>query len=126
LTDYWTDHHLKKKYIPVAVFNTGRKPRDELLAIVEGLNDPYFAVAYSVDQVLSISNANHEIEHTMETRRHAQHVANFFVDEARRNRNKFESFEAEEALILENNFEISAVEVKTGPKEFAIRDIYFL
>lgn len=73
-----------------------------------------------------MSNANHEIEHTIETRRHAQHLANFFVDEARRNRNRFDSFEAEEASILENNYDVSAVEIKTGPNEFAIRDVYIL
>ncbi len=110
--------------MPVSVFDTGRESKNELISMVEGINDPYFGVAYSIDQVASINNCNEEIDHSIEARRHSAHIANFLVDEAKRNKNRFGSHE-EEMNSMIDNYDVAAVELK-HEGVYNVRDVYIL
>ena len=79
---------------------------------MEGVIYPFFGLAYSIDKVLY--NVDESVDERLDTSplsvRHAQRLANFFVDEARLSGNFFQ-FRDDESKQLISNFDTQLVEV---------------
>jgi len=71
------DSALYKKYKPLAVYETGAKDGEQVIAIVEGIDVPIYAFAYGVELVQfyfenSTDNLDdHILDHTIVARTHA-------------------------------------------------------
>jgi hypothetical protein len=62
--------------------------------MIEAVDLPIFGVAYSVEMTQFVfadpfAEQGVLIDHSYQAREHAQHIANFIVDEARLNENRF-------------------------------------
>jgi hypothetical protein len=75
---------------PTVTYNQdGVSAENEYVAMVEGISFPFFGFAYSPDKVLY--NYDYDLEDIIDFSRrsikHAQFLANFFVDEAKLSNN---------------------------------------
>ena len=87
---------LSRYVIPIATFHKqDASINDEFVAMIEGIKDPVFGIAYSLDKVQYNFNSsvNDKVDHSRYSLKHAQKLANFFVDEARLSPNSFRNHE---------------------------------
>lgn len=99
-----------KTFVPVATFDAGSNAHrlDEMVSMFEGTIMPFFGFAYRLDKVQFGFHAMNgegqaQIDHSKQSISHAQHVANFLVDEARLSGNKYEYTNAETDRRVDNN-----------------------
>jgi hypothetical protein len=61
------------------------------VAMMEGISQPVFGIAYSIDKVQFNFNINYNdnVDHSKASLKHAQNLGNFFVDEAKLSPNFF-------------------------------------
>ena len=94
-----SDAALYKKYKPLAVFKNGDTDDERVVAIIEGINVPLYAFTYGIELIQfyfenSTENLDeHELDHTIVARTHAQYIASLFADEARLSTHRFEDSE---------------------------------
>ena len=86
--DFILEHKiLSSLFVPVSTFHDEELPNsnDEIVAAMEGVVYPWFAVAYRIDRIqYSMERGIRDLmDHSREAIMHAQKMANLFVDEAR-------------------------------------------
>ncbi|XP_054716706.1 gamma-glutamyl hydrolase-like [Uloborus diversus] len=92
------------KYFKVLAINQDRN-NVAFVSAVEAINYPFYGVAFHPEKVMFewvISDKEHNIPHSSESIRVSQYFANFFVNEARKNLNKFPYKEDEDDLLIYN------------------------
>ena len=112
--------------MPFATFNEEAKKQDEeYVAAIEGVVYPFFGLAYSVDKVMY--NIDEKIDQRIDVSpmalKHAQKLANLFVDEARLSTNFFK-FRDDESKDLISNVDTHLVEVVDEIGEKTLLELY--
>jgi len=86
-----------RHFVPVATYDHGADvlKEDEIVSMVEGTYLPIFGFGYRVDKIQFGFHAMNgegqaKVDHSKKAIMHAQHIANFLVDEARLSGNSFE------------------------------------
>ena len=103
--DFMQQRQLSRLFAPIATFDKpGNKINEEFVAMMEGVKDPFFGIAYSIDKVQFNFNIhfNDKVDHSRYSLKHSQKLANFFVDEARISPNSFKSKQKEKSALIEN------------------------
>ena len=99
--------------------------KDEFVAMFEGVKEPFFGIAYSIDKVqfnFNI-NINDKVDHSRYSLKHAQKLANFFVDEARLSPNSFIQKEMEKKALIQN-FDSQIVEFLSDDGQVRKTEVY--
>ncbi len=92
-------------FTPVAVYYQDNiRSQDAWVAIVEGINFPFFGFAFSIEKVLFNYDVNLEdyIDFSKNSILHAQMISNFIVDEARLSANQYSKATAEDSALIGN------------------------
>ena len=100
--------HLKV-FVPVATYEGGKDTHhlDEFVSMIEGTVQPFFGFGYRLDKVQFGFHAlggsgQSNVDHSKFSVEHAQHVANFLVDEARLSGNFYEWTNTEQERLISN------------------------
>ena len=122
-----------KTFVPVATFDGGKEIHrlDEMVSMFEGTSMPFFGFAYRLDKVqFGFHAMNGEgqalVDHSKQSISHAQHVANFLVDEARLSGNQYEYTNSETDRRVDNH-DVHIVTLPTPhefPEERELLDFY--
>ena len=121
LKDFRHEAGITKRYIPTVVYEDETKEElDQIIAMYESVSLPIFGITYSIDSTQYVFADPYAIEgvsldHTVEARSHAQHIANFVVHEGRLNMNKFAAGEELSMLIASVADTVAVVEDKEMP-----------
>ena len=99
-----------KPFVPVATYEAGEGvvSNEEIVSMIEGAVMPYFGFAYRLDKAqfgfhAMTGSGQAKVDHSKFSVEHAQHVANFLVDEARLSANMFYETNKEQERLLSNH-----------------------
>lgn len=109
-----------KTFVPASTFdfNDATPMNEEFVSMFEGTLYPFFGFAYRVDKVQFGFDPNESnVDHSRESIEHAQHIANFLVDEARLSANTFEWTNQETKSILSRNQQSEMVKLPKNKKD---------
>ncbi|XP_072047443.1 gamma-glutamyl hydrolase-like [Amphiura filiformis] len=86
----------------------------EFISTMEAYKYPIYATQWHPEYSLSKWSTNRTVPHSIEAVRVGQHLANFFVNEARKNQHKFESREEEGSHLIYNYCPVVKGDVSDG------------
>lgn len=95
--------------------------------MMEGIAQPFFGFAWSIDKVQFNFNISllDKIDHSRSAIRHAQKIANFLVDEARLSPNFF-TYRDDESKRLIHNFDTYLIERKVEHSDILEKHEFYL
>ncbi len=112
LKNFEKSRKLKENLLPIATLKG-----TDVIAMFEGKVFPFFGVMQRLDVHQFVFGEG--VDHSSKARGHAQHLANFFVDEAKMSSNKFASKQEEDAAVIQKD---KAIFLKG--KEDAMNEVY--
>lgn len=88
--------------------------------MIEAVDLPIFGIGFSIEMTQFVfadpfAEETTEIDHSFQARQHAQHIANFIVDEARLNDNRFNDKGEEFKSLIANRADSALIEDKELP-----------
>lgn len=119
--------------VPVSSYDAGNGIHrlDEMVSMFEGVVQPFFGFAFRLDKVQFGFHAmngegQYRVDHSKQSISHAQHVANFLVDEARLSGNRYEytNYETDRSV---DNYDLHMVTLPNPheyPSEKELLDFY--
>lgn len=98
--DDFAENDLNRQFDILAV----NKDRNglEFISAYESKTYPFYGIQWHPEKVLYEFARNYNIPHTSHSVKAAQYFANFFIDEARRNRHSFNTWEEEQDALIYN------------------------
>ena len=109
-----------KTFVPASTFDLDNSTpmNREFVSMFEGTLYPYFGFAYRIDKAqFGFDPEETNVDQSRESIEHAQHVANFIVDEARLSGNTYEWTNKETASILSRNQKAEMVKLPKNKKD---------
>ena len=127
---FLNERTLSRYLAPIATFDDPSLVEDEkeYVAMVEGVLQPVFGLAFSIDKVQFDFNVLTKDSREAETYsksaiKHAQRLSNFFVDEARLSRNYF-TYREDESKSLITNHDIVLLDIVEKNQEIRKVEYY--
>lgn len=110
-------------FVPVATYDSAdRHHLDEYVSMIEGSVLPFFGFAHRLDKVqfgfhAASGTGQALVDHSKGSIEHAQHIANFLVDEARLSGNMYEWTNDESERLISNHDVLSVSLPSPHPSE---------
>lgn len=115
-TNHFMDNHLLRDFYRVISTNKDREGID-FVSTFEARNYPMYALQWHPEKLLYVWNPMMVADHSLDSIRVAQYVANFFVSEARKNSNRFTSRTLEEKHLIHRWSPIYLGDIADAPYE---------